>query len=262
LLLDVPQSRLFDEMLKLLQTGHALASVEQLKAVGLDSGIYPLLDVVVQRAADPFVRTALEDTDRRVGEGKPVVASFLLACVLWSDVRQGWAKRLKARPNQRPMPTSQALQEAVDEVFESRIGDVSGRGKLGADMRDIWMMQLRFDKRVGNGPHSLVEQPRFRAGFDFMRLRASTGEIDASLADWWEDFQHASDAERDEMIEAQRRQPVAKSARRKADAVEEANEGEYNDAEPTSGEDAPAKKRRRRRRKPGSASGDASPAAE
>ena len=267
LLLDVPQSRLFDEMLKLLQTGHALASVEQLKAVGLDSGIYPLLDVVVQRAADPFVRTALEDTDRRVGEGKPVVASFLLACVLWSDVRQGWAKRLKARPNQRPMPTSQALQEAVDEVFESRIGDVSGRGKLGADMRDIWMMQLRFDKRVGNGPHSLVEQPRFRAGFDFMRLRASTGEIDASLADWWEDFQHASDDERDEMIEAQRRQPSPKGGARRASTAkvrdDEADDSaETNADERADGEaDAPAKKRRRRRRKPG-AGGDAPAAAE
>jgi poly(A) polymerase len=172
-----------------------------------------------------------------VGEGKPVVASFLLACVLWSDVRQGWAKRMKSRPNQRPMPTSQALQEAVDEVFESRIGDVSGRGKLGADMRDIWMMQLRFDKRVGNGPFSLVEQPRFRAGFDFMRLRANTGEVEESLAQWWEDFQHASDDERADMVETQRRQPSPKA------------EG-----------DAPAKKRRRRR-KP-AAGGDAAPAAE
>ncbi len=34
LLADVPQSRLFDEMLKLLQTGHSLASIEQLKATG------------------------------------------------------------------------------------------------------------------------------------------------------------------------------------------------------------------------------------
>jgi hypothetical protein len=55
---------------------------------------------------------------------------------------------------------------------------------------------------------------------------------------------------------------VAKSARRKADVVDEDGEGESNDAEPSSGEDAPAKKRRRRRRKPGADSGDASPAAE
>ena len=91
LLADVPQSRLFDEMLKLLQTGHSLATIEQLKALGMARGIYPLLDVVVERAEQPFVNAALQDTDRRVGEGKPVAPSFLLACVLWADVRDGWA---------------------------------------------------------------------------------------------------------------------------------------------------------------------------
>src|SRR5574343_1982715 len=69
LLADVPQSRLFDEMLKLLQTGHALASIEQLRLLGLSKGIYPLLDLAVERAAEPFVVQALKDTDRRVGEG-------------------------------------------------------------------------------------------------------------------------------------------------------------------------------------------------
>jgi poly(A) polymerase len=169
LLADVPQSRLFDEMLKLLQTGHAIASIEQLRGLGL-RGIYPLLDLVVDRADQPLVKAALTDTDRRVGEGKPVAPSFLLACVLWPDVRDGWAQRLAHK--QHPFP---ALQDAIDDVFNAKIGDVSGRGKLGADMREIWMMQPRFEKRSGNTPFSLVEQPRFRAGFDFMRLRADAG---------------------------------------------------------------------------------------
>jgi hypothetical protein len=137
---------------------------------------------VVERAAEPFVQAALEDTDRRVGEGKPVAPSFLLACVLWSDVREGWAQRQK---QQHAHP---ALQDAIDDVFNARIGDVSGRGKLAADMREIWMMQPRFDKRVGSAPFGLVDQPRFRAGFDFMRLRADVAEVEEVLADWWEDF--------------------------------------------------------------------------
>jgi poly(A) polymerase len=219
LLADVPQSRLFDEMLKLLQTGHALASVEQLKAVGLNTGIYPLLDVVVQRADEPFVKLALQDTDRRVGEGKPVAPSFLLACVLWADVRKGWSQRLNARPGQRPPPPFAALQEAVDEAFDARIGDVSGRGKLGADMREIWMMQPRFDKRVGTSPFSLVDQARFRAGFDFLRLRAQVGEVEEELAHWWETFQHASDEVREDMVDAQRRESLAKPGPGKARRV-------------------------------------------
>ena len=198
LLAEVPQSRLFDEMLKLLQTGHALASVAQLKLLGLQKGIYPLLDVVVARSDEEFVKTALQDTDRRVGEGKPVAPSFLLACVLWSDVREGWNER---RIKQPPFP---ALQDAIDEVFDSRIGDVSGRGKLGADMRDIWLMQPRFEKRVGSGPWTLVDHVRFRAAFDFMRLRADVGEIDELLADWWQEFSLADDATREDLLQQAR----------------------------------------------------------
>ena len=198
LLADVPQSRLFDEMLKLLQTGHALASVAQLKVLGLQKGIYPLLDVVVARSDEEFVKTALQDTDRRVGEDKPVAPSFLLACVLWSDVREGWNER---RIKQPPFP---ALQDAIDEVFDSRIGDVSGRGKLGADMRDIWLMQPRFEKRVGSGPWTLVDHVRFRAAFDFMRLRADVGEVDELLADWWQEFSLADDATREDLLQQAR----------------------------------------------------------
>ena len=105
LLADVPQSRLFDEMLKLLQTGHALASIAQLQTLGLAKGIYPLLDIVVERAQTDFVRAALADTDRRVGEGKPVAPSFLLACVLWQDVRQAWQERLAQK--EHPFPALQ-----------------------------------------------------------------------------------------------------------------------------------------------------------
>jgi poly(A) polymerase len=262
LLGDVPQSRLFDEMLKLLQTGHSLATIEQLKALGMARGIYPLLDLVVERADEPFVKAALQDTDRRVEEGKAVAPSFLLACVLWSDVRDGWAQRLASK--QHPYP---ALQDAIDDVFNARIGDVSGRGKLAADMREIWMMQPRFEKRSGNTPFSLVEQPRFRAGFDFMRLRADIGEVDVVLADWWQEFSQASDTMREDLV-AQLREEQHKGQRRVRAPLPSAKSGvlsphlasaatapahtsQADAAQP--GETGPsdgAKKRRRRRRKP------------
>ena len=199
LLADVPQSRLFDEMLKLLQTGHSIATIEQLKTLGMATGIYPLLDVVVERAEQPFVRAALQDTDRRVGEGKPVAPSFLLACVLWADVREGWAKRQAQR-----QPSFSALQDAIEDVFNARIGDVSGRGKLAGDMRETWLMQPRFEKRTGSTPYSLIDQPRFRAAFDFMRLRADTGEIDEGLAEWWQEFSVGDDQQRDDLLEQAR----------------------------------------------------------
>ena len=263
LLADVPQSRLFDEMLKLLQTGHALASVAQLKALGL-TGIYPLLDVVVDNSDQPFLNLALMDTDRRVGEGKPVAPSFLLSCVLWADVRGGWEQRLARGEHTMP-----ALHDAIDNAFNAKIGDVSGRGKLGGDMREIWTMQPRFEKRVGASPYSMLEQPRFRAGFDFLRLRAQTGEVDVELAEWWEKFSTAYDDERHAMIEAIRLANLQKPQQarvrvKKADAPtvdvrfvqqadSEPNPSANND-QPQS-EFAPARKRRRRRKPTNRAAG-------
>jgi len=276
LLADVPQSRMFDEMLKLLQTGHAIATIAQLRKLGLATGIYPLLDVVVERADQPFVKAALQDTDRRVGEGKPVAPSFLLACVLWADVRDGWAQRQEGRHGQRPQPPFPALQDAIDDVFNSRIGDVSGRGKLAADMREIWMMQPRFDKRTGSTPYSLVEQARFRAAFDFMRLRADVGEVGEAIAEWWQEFSTADDVRRQDLLEQVRDEqktrqrvrvretppppkPRSESAgrQRPAEAQDSAEDEEVEveaGAVPPDGE-APAARKRRRRRKPRTGSG-------
>jgi poly(A) polymerase len=278
LLANVPISRLFDEMIKLLQTGHALASLEQMKRFGLVGGgtpIFPVLEAALggsgsaAAARATFVRLALEDTDRRVGEGRPVAPSFLLACLLWHDVQERWTA-LKAK-GEAPFP---ALQQAVDAVFDARIGDISGRGKLAADMREIWLMQPRFDRRTPSGAHSLAAQARFRAGYDFLRLRADAREASSELADWWEDFHLGSEEDREALLADVK--PAAGGPRGRrgaagapAAASDAGDEGEDSDDDsageaPTEGEAtdpaAPRKRRRRRRRGP-RPDGGAAPAA-
>jgi poly(A) polymerase len=248
LLDNVPASRTFDEMIKLLQTGHALASIEELRKQGLHRGVFPVLDVALDEehrhdGREKFVQLALADTDRRVDEGKPVAPSFMLACMLWHEVSKRCDElRHKGEP---PMP---ALQMAIDSVFDARIGDISGRGKLAADMREIWMMQPRFERRTPSGAQSLIEQPRFRAGFDFLRLRADADEVEDALAGWWEDYSLADDAEREELLEQARlddqalRQggapaPVAAKKRRRR-RKPAAAAGEHGSAGPSHGADA------------------------
>jgi poly(A) polymerase len=141
------------------------------------------------------------------------------------------------------------LAQAIDVVFDARIGDISGRGRLAADMREVWMMQPRFDRRQANTAHALVEQPRFRAGYDFLRLRADAGEVPAELAEWWEDFSLGDADEREALLLAVR---GSERSRRASSAV--ANPGADAVAEPV-GEAAVAKKRRRRRRKPADGDG-------
>jgi poly(A) polymerase len=273
---DVPASRLFDEMVKLLQTGHAVRSVEVLRAQGMiGRGLFPVLDAALaparaSREREEFVQRALANTDARVEDGRSVVPSFLLACLLWHDV-QDRALALREQ-GEAPFP---ALQQAVDEAFERRIGDISGRGKLAADMREIWFMQPRFERRTPAGAQGLAAQPRFRAGFDFLRLRADVGELPVEMADWWEDYHLGSDEERQAMLDELRARQqggrvrrVPKSAvaataepRPAVSAVSAGEAGSASDAEnesePTAdasgpeGADPARKRRRRRRRRPG-----------
>jgi poly(A) polymerase len=258
LLANVPASRLFDETVKLLQTGHALASVAELKKQGLARGIFPVLDTWLASEGrnptrDEFIRLALADTDKRVAEGRAVAPSFMLACLLWHEVLDRWSA-LKAA-GESPFP---ALQQAVDAVFDARIGDISGRGKLAADMREIWLMQPRFDRRTASSAASLVEQPRFRAGYDFLRLRADVGEVKPDLADWWEDFHLGSADEREALLQdvkaaagpKVRRVPAATVAAAPPPPLTPDIVLDDEPAAPGGEAAAPARRRRRRRRKP------------
>jgi poly(A) polymerase len=277
LLAAVPPSRMFDETIKLLQTGHALASIDELRKQGLDRGVFPLLDCVLSPASpnarrDAFVRLAFGDTDRRVAEGRAVAPSFMLACMLWHEVVDRWTAFQSAGE-----PMFPALQQAVEAVFDARIGDISGRGKLAGDMREIWLMQPRFERRTASSAAALAGQARFRAGYDFLRLRADVGEMPTELADWWEDYHLGNEEEREALVDAVRQSSAprrATAAPRHAAprvAVAEAEEGTQPEGDdegdagdvPPEGESgaAPTRRRRRRRRKP--RGGDAaSPAAD
>jgi poly(A) polymerase len=257
LLENVPQSRLFDEMIKLLQTGHAIASVAELRKQNL-TRLFPLLEPLTDSSAGEksqrvqFVESALVDTDARVAENRSVAPSYLLACLLWHEVRERW--QAARAGGAHPVP---ALQGAIDAVFDARIGDISGRGKLAADMREIWLMQPRFERRSGTAPFSLIEQPRFRAAYDFLRLRADSGEVDSELADWWEDFSLGTPEDRDALIQSVREthRHAPRRAPARAEGAVETSAGEVM-AE-AAGDDAvgsaPRKRRRRRRRPSGGA---------
>ena len=264
LLANVPISRLFDEMVKLMQTGHAVSSIEQLRKFGLvgqGTGAFPVLEAALAPAhnsaeREKFVRLALEDTDRRVHEDRAVVPSFMLACLLWHDVQERWTAIRAA--GEAPMP---ALQQAVDAVFEARIGDISGRGKLAADMREVWLMQPRFERRTPSSAMSLIEQPRFRAGYDFLRLRSDCGEIDPELADWWEDLHLGNDDEREALLADVRASAATRPRRAGASAATADDEarGDHPAAPAPQAEGGAPRKRRRRRRRPAGGDGGAAP---
>jgi len=190
LLEHVPPARLYDEMLKLLMSGHASACVRQLREEGLSKGVLPLLDVILEQPlGERFVTLALAQTDERVQSGRPVSPAFLFAALLWHEVLA--ASKARQAKGERPLP---ALEAAMDKVLDAQFEKLALTRKLTALMREVWVMQPRFEHRGGQRPYRLLESPRFRMAYDFLALRAASGEVSAELEAWWRAFQ-AADAE-------------------------------------------------------------------
>ena len=193
---NVPPSRLFDEMLKLLTSGHSVRCLQRLRAEGLHHGLLPLLDVILEQPQGKrFVTLALENTDRRVREGRPISPGFLFATLLWNEVLARW-DALKA-DGERPIP---ALFRAMDDVLDVQAEKLAITRRVAGDIKDIWSIQPRFEQRSGKRPYGLLEQPRFKAGLDFLLMRAESGEVDAELGQWWSDFLDADGATRAAML--------------------------------------------------------------
>ncbi len=183
-------------MVKLLLSGHASACVRQLRDEGLHKGLLPLLDVILEQPlGERFVTLALAQTDERVRSDRPVSPAFLFAALLWHRVLAAWKAR-QAR-GERPLP---ALETAMDEVLDEQCEKLAITRKLTATMREIWAMQPRFEQRSGQRPHHLLEVPRFRMGYDFLALRAASGEVPADLEAWWRTYQDADPETRRAML--------------------------------------------------------------
>jgi poly(A) polymerase len=192
----VPPARLFDEMLKLLLSGHASACLRQLRDVGLHKGLLPLLDVILEQPlGERFVTLALAQTDERVLGDRPVSPAFLFAALLWHEVLAAWKAR-QAR-GERALP---GLENAMDEVLDTQCAKLAITRKLTATMREVWAMQPRFEQRSGNRAYRLLEAPRFRMAYDFLALRAASGEVPADLEEWWRAFQSADAESRKAML--------------------------------------------------------------
>jgi poly(A) polymerase len=200
---NVPASRLFEEMLKLLLSGHAVECIRRLRDEGLHHGLLPLLDVILEQPlGERFVMLSLANTDDRVRAGKPVSPGFLFATLLWHEVLANWEAR-KAR-QETPTP---ALFAAMDDVLDIQGEKLSITRRIVGDIKDIWALQPRFEQNAGKRPLRLIEQPRFRAGYDFLLLRAASGEVATELADWWTRFIDANTEGRLAMLTPEKSAP-------------------------------------------------------
>jgi len=183
LLHDVPRSRLYDEVLKLFLTGHAVQSLAEMRKYHLFQYLFPMTEEHFdQPMARTLIEQALQDTDTRLAENKPVTPAFLFAALLWPAI-------LNRQPHYRDKGLSEqdSLFAAIRQVLNRQTKCVSIPRRISLIMKDIWLLQLRLTHRKKSKKQRLriMEHRYFRAAYDFLLLRAKTDESVKKWADWW-----------------------------------------------------------------------------
>lgn len=230
LLREIPPARLFDEVIKLLMSREAVANFRGLRNYGLFGQMFPDAEATLQRypAMAGFVERALANTAARIEADLPVTPAFLYAALLWPVVAERFVQ-LQSEQGHHP---NAALAQASNEAIARACQQVTIPKRFSMPMQEIWELQPRFDQLQGNKPKRLLAHPRFRAAYDFLVLRAETGDADPQIARWWT------------------------AAQSGAVLPEQPDDGEDNAPEGAGA--APAKKRRRRSgRRRGGAPADA-----
>jgi poly(A) polymerase len=189
---DVPPARLFDELLKLFQAGHARRSFDLLLHYDLFRYLVGdtqrVLDGPRREATIDFIRKGLENTDERVRADKPVTPMFLYAVFLWPPIRE-----LALSLTEEGWNETHAMVEASGRVLAKQ--QTAFPRRFSAPMREMLAMQWRFTQRQGVRAVRLLQHKRFRAAYDFMLLRAQCGEVEQEVADWWTEVQTLSPPE-------------------------------------------------------------------
>ncbi len=215
LLEDVPAARLFDELIKLFQSGYALQAFEKLRHYGLFAQLFPATETSLAREDQgfpiTFVSRGLANTDQRIRESKPITPAFLFAILLWEPVRQRCAQL-----ESEGVSVNEAMMIASAEVCAAQQPLITLPKRFALPMREIWALQARLEQRDGKRPYRLSTHPRFRAAYDFLLLRAEAGETDPELADWWTRFQATNSEGRATMTSSGK--PGGRSRRRRKPA--------------------------------------------
>lgn len=206
LLGDIPPARLYDEILKLFHSGKAVVCFELLKKYQLLQYLFPAANECLDDPVfEDFIVYALESTDVRVNEGKPITPAFLFAAMLWRSVTLQRDQFVEDGTT-----LSLAMQHAMSSAIKQQVAVTSIPRRFSMVMRDIWHMQYRFQYRHGRRARSLLSHPKFRAAYDFMCIRNRAGELQDDSCEWWTRIQTMSSDQQDKVLN-----PAKKSPRKK-----------------------------------------------
>jgi poly(A) polymerase len=214
LLLTIAPARLFDETLKLFHSGQALLTFDLLR----DYDLFPCLFPLTEQSLDEddsglffnLVRVALTNTDKRICARKPVTPAFLFAVMLWAQVQKGEKMYLELGN-----PDLQSMHLAASDVLGHQVKSTAIPRRFSNVSREIWTMQGRFQFTACRRSINFINNKRFRAAYDFMCLRASSGEPLEEECQWWTLFQELDSEDQLAMCNAAGNASKKRSGRRR-----------------------------------------------
>lgn len=208
LLNHIPPARLFDESLKLLQSGNGLKTYELMRKYGLFEQLFPVLSAFFTEQQDSnterMIKKALASTDDRLKDNLRVNPAFLFAALFWYPLRE----KIDELKNEGGLNSHDAMALAANDILAESCKSVALHRRHTAVIRDIWALQFQFPKRTGKRPQQTLEHLKFRAGFDLLVMRAELegGDL-VELSAWWHEFQFSNENQRSEMLKAVKNLP-------------------------------------------------------
>jgi len=196
---QVPPSRLFEEVLKLLLSGRSAATYELLVQYQLFDPLFPDLNACINdphnQFAEKLLQEILKSTDSRIAEDKIVSPAFLFAALLWCPLQ-----RAIVNLQNQGLNTLLASQKAINQVINHQTHLIAIPRRLIENIRAIWNLQYRLAHRSQRTVQRVLHHTRFRAGYDFLLMRAAAGEDIQPLADWWTECLNADEEQREKML--------------------------------------------------------------
>ena len=205
LLANIPPARMFEEFNKLFLSGKALENFDALRKYQLFTYFFPMVEQALNsqdyQYLASFISTALRNTDHRINNDKRVTPAFLFAAMLWYPLQH----KITLLKTTTMLTPQDAFFSAYSEVMAEQQRSIAIPKRFQAVMKDIWILQEKFERREDKKAYKILEHVKFRAGYDFLVLRAELEQENtglAKLAQWWTDFQNSNPETQQLMIKS------------------------------------------------------------
>ncbi len=199
LLEHISKTRLFDEVVKIFMCGHAQRAFELLLKYQCLDKLMPSIPRLWKDTtqAEAFAYAALENTDKRLAVGKSLNPAFMLAVLYW-HILLGYQTSLENKHHSKALTFDLAMGHAIQIALK----DLNIPRRFTTNMREIWTLQRRFGGAPTKRLYAVLELPRFRAGYDFLLLRAELDPTLKPLAEWWTAFYETAPEKREALLKS------------------------------------------------------------